>query len=245
MRFHGAGLLLDIEGTTSSVRFVHEVMFPYVREHLDQYLAARLDDPDVLAALDQMAVEAGHEDWRTWRASRGQTPRAEIVRDEVHRLMDMDAKTTGLKQLQGLIWRDGFEGGRLTAHVYDDATACMKAWRADGWDLRIYSSGSVQAQKLFFGHSQAGNLLDLFRGHYDTTIGGKKEADSYRRIAQEFAQPPQHLLFLSDIVAELDAAAEAGWKTALSQRPENPAVGPHPHPVIHSFDEVVLERAID
>ena len=242
MRFQGAGVLLDIEGTTSSVRFVHEVMFPYVREHLEAFLTTRFDDPEVLAALDRMAVDAGHVDWRSWRASRRETSSAEVVRDEVHRLMDIDAKATGLKQLQGLIWRDGFQGGRLTAHVYEDAVACLKAWRADGWDLRIYSSGSVQAQKLFFGYSQAGNLLDLFRGHYDTTIGGKKEPESYRRIALEFGQPAERLLFLSDIVAELDAAAAAGWQTALSVRPENPAAGPHTHPVIRSFHEVRLEK---
>src|SRR5262249_52930599 len=163
---------------------------------------------------------------------------ADVVCKEVTRLMDADAKATGLKQLQGLIWQRGFESGELKAHVFDDVPPALTAWNAAGKDVRIYSSGSVQAQKLFFGHTIAGNLLPQFRGHYDTTTGPKKEADSYRRIAADFKLPPSDILFLSDIVAELDAARAAGLKTALCIRPGNaPAQNSagEPHPAIENF----------
>jgi enolase-phosphatase E1 len=141
----------------------------------------------------------------------------------VLRLMDADAKATGLKQLQGLIWKSGFESGELKAHVYEDVPPALESWTAAGKDVRIYSSGSVQAQRLFFGHTIAGDLLPRFRGHYDTTTGPKKEAESYRKIAAAFGLPLTAILFLSDIVTELDAAREAGLATALVVRPGNAA----------------------
>jgi enolase-phosphatase E1 len=157
--------------------------------------------------------------------------------------MDADLKATGLKQLQGLIWHGGFDSGELKAHIYNDVPPALIAWNTAGKDVRIYSSGSVQAQKLFFGHTVAGDLLLLFRGHYDTTIGGKKEAVSYRKIAAEFRLQPAEILFLSDIVAELDAARTAGMQTALVVRPGN-ATGQtssgESHPTIQSFAEVQL-----
>ena len=179
MKFQGRGLLLDIEGTTSSVRFVYDVMFPYVRERLNDFLQRKLDSDDVQQALQVLSVEAGHDSFDAWRALHRDQSRAELVGAEVVRLMDADAKTTGLKQLQGLIWEDGFRSGTLVAHVYDEVPEQLRRWASEGWDIRIYSSGSRHAQLLFFGHTTAGDLLHLFRGHYDTTIGGKKSAGSY------------------------------------------------------------------
>jgi enolase-phosphatase E1 len=153
--------------------------------------------------------------------------------------MDGDVKATGLKHLQGLIWESGFNSGELQAHVYDDVPPALRAWKQQGLDIRIYSSGSIQAQKLFFGHTVAGNLLPLVSGHYDTTTGPKKEAASYQQIARDMGMPPQEILFISDVVAELDAARTAGMQTALALRPGNAAISAgHDHSQIRSFAEV-------
>lgn len=224
--FSGQGILLDIEGTTSSVSFVYDVMFPYVRKHLTFEVLTNWQEPEYVAAFGAIAKDAGHESLDTWLLTQ-QLTRANALRgsnlicQEVIRQMDGDVKATGLKQLQGLIWKSGFESGELKSHVYADVPPALAAWNAAGKDVRIYSSGSVQAQKLFFGHTIAGDLLPQFRGHYDTTTGSKKEAESYRQIAGAFGLPPAAILFLSDIVAELDAARAAGLATALVVRPGN------------------------
>lgn len=228
--FTGRGILLDIEGTTSSISFVYDVMFPFVRRELDAYLRSHWAEPALAAACDAIARDAGNLSLAS---------SLEQVNAEVLRLMDGDVKSTGLKQLQGLIWEAGFKSGEMKAHVYDDVPPALTAWNTTGLDVRIYSSGSVQAQKLFFGHTIVGNLLPLFRGHYDTTTGPKKEPASYAAIAAAFALPPQEILFLSDVPAELDAAKVAGMQTGLVLRPGNAAIKPgHGHPEIRSFAEI-------
>lgn len=237
----GSGILLDIEGTTSSIRFVYDVMFPFARRHLEAYLAAAWDAPACVDACNAVARDAGHASLAAWS---GPMPDAEaqcLVRNEVVRLMDGDVKATGLKMLQGLIWQSGFESGEMQAHVYDDVPPALSAWNDAGRDVRIYSSGSIQAQKLFFGHTVAGSLLSQFRGHYDTTTGPKKEAASYAAIAGDFELAAAEILFLSDIVAELDAARDAGLATALCRRPGNPDPPPrHGHAEITDFSQVHL-----
>lgn len=248
MNFSVRGVLLDIEGTTSSVSFVYDVMFPYVRKHLTFEVFSNWLEPEYIEAFHALARDAGEESLDAWLKTHALTRdnplrAADVVCREVLRLMDADAKATGLKQLQGLIWRSGFESGQLVAHVYDDVPPALAAWNAAGRDLRVYSSGSVAAQRLFFGHTVAGDLLPQFRGHYDTTTGSKREAASYRRIAAEFGLPAAAILFLSDIAAELDAAREAGLATALVVRPGNappPASPAPPHAQIASFDELHL-----
>src|SRR6185312_10753603 len=200
MHFSGRGILLDIEGTTSSVSFVYDVMFPYVRKHLTFEVFANWLEPEYLAAFDAIARDAGHESLDAWLKTQKLTREnplraADVVCKEVLRLMDADVEATGLKQLQGLIWQGGFESGELKAHVYDDVPPALNAWNAAGKDVRVYSSGSVQAQKLFFGHTIFGDLLPQFRGHYDTTTGPKKEADSYQKIAADFKLPTSEILF--------------------------------------------------
>ena len=248
MHLAARGILLDIEGTTSSVSFVYDVMFPYVRKHLTFEVFSNWLEPEYIEAFHEIAKDAGHESLDAWLKQHKLTREnplraAEIVCKEVTRQMDADIKATGLKQLQGLIWKSGFESGELKSHVYDDVPPALVAWNAAGKDVRIYSSGSVQAQRLFFGYTIAGNLLSQFRGHYDTTTGPKKEADSYRKIAAEFNLPPADILFLSDLVAELDAARTAGMQTILCFRPGNAAsqvsTGP-PHPQIENFAQVEL-----
>ena len=245
IEFTGHGILLDIEGTTSSVSFVYDVMFPFVRRELKDYLAKQWGDPALTQAVETIAADAGHPSFDAWMKETGGEIDAQVlVRQEVSRLMDNDVKATGLKTLQGLVWKSGFASGELQAHVYDDVPAALAAWQTAGLDIRIYSSGSIAAQKLFFGHTVAGNLLDHFRGHYDTTTGGKKEAASYQAIAAAYQVEPSALLFLSDVVAELDAAREAGFQTGLALRPGNtPATPGHGHAEIRQFDQVQIVPA--
>lgn len=238
MNFNGKAILLDIEGTTSSVSFVYDVMFPQVRRDLTSFLEKNWEEVDVRLACDQIAQDAGHASVEYWCGPNSMDQR-ENVEAEVIRLMDSDVKATGLKKLQGLIWRSGFESGEMKAHVYPDVPSCLQAWRDAGIDLRIYSSGSVQAQLLFFGHTEVGDLLSQFSGHYDTTIGSKKESPSYEKIATDWNVPAAEILFISDVVAELDAAKQAGLQTRLCVRPGNaPVAEDHGHAVVHSFDEV-------
>ncbi len=242
--FAGRGILLDIEGTTSSISFVYDVMFPYVRRELAAYLDGHWETPPLRQACELLARDAGHESFAAWTAAaRDAAAAQQLVREEVLRLMDDDVKATGLKQLQGLIWRAGFESGEMQAHVYDDVPPALQAWHAAGLDVRIYSSGSIAAQKLFFGHSIHGDLLSLFRAHYDTTTGSKKETASYLAIAGEFGLQPAEILFLSDVAAELAAARGAGFQVALCQRPGNAAPpDDHGFPVIRDFHQVQLAR---
>jgi enolase-phosphatase E1 len=235
--FPGRGILLDVEGTTSSVAFVYEVLFPYARERLDAYFDAAWNTPGCAAACEQIGRDAGHASLAAWSAAARAAPR-ELVRTELVRLMEADAKTTGLKAWQGLVWEEGYRSGALVSHVYDDVAPALRRWRAAGLDVRIYSSGSIAAQKLFFGHTTAGDLLPLLLGHYDTTIGAKREAQSYHRIAADMGLPAGEILFASDVTAELDAARQAGLQTALVLRPGNaPQPAGHGHREIRSLAE--------
>jgi len=235
-------VLLDIEGTTSSVSFIYDVMFPFVLRELDDFVARNWSDPQLLSVADQVARDDGADSFAAWCGTGlDDAERSRKFKDQIRSLMANDVKATGLKQLQGLIWKDGFERGELVGHVYDDVPPALERWHDSGKTIYIYSSGSIAAQKLFFGHNQAGNLLPFFAGHFDTTTGPKKETDSYRLIAQSIDIPADHILFISDVVAELDAARRAGMQTLLSVRPGNaPISGEHDHAAIESFDQVSL-----
>lgn len=219
------GVLLDIEGTTSSISFVHDVMFPYALEHLDAFLSEHSIRSDVADACEQVAKDAGHASLAEWQSAEPNRTQQELVIEEVKRLVAADAKATGLKALQGLIWQGGFESGQLKAHIFPDVLPAIHRWKAAGLDVRIYSSGSIAAQKLFFGHLDTDdfepNQLHLFGGHYDTTYGGKKETDSYLKIAEHWGIAPNQILFISDIAEELIAASAAGVQVMASIRPGN------------------------
>jgi enolase-phosphatase E1 len=241
MRFAGRAILLDVEGTTSSVRFVNEVLFNYARQMLDSYLRSHWDTDEQVRAREQIARDAGSESFAAWSRDEPRQQARERLKREVLRLMDRDAKTTGLKELQGLIWREGFEAGKLRAHIYPDVVPALHRWNEAGIDVRIYSSGSITAQRLFFGHTDVGDLTRLLKGHYDTTIGPKRSYESYAKIAADMALAPEQILFLSDVVAELDAASAAEMQTALVARPENTSVAEGPsHAVIRDFGEIEL-----
>lgn len=219
-------ILTDIEGTASSIAFVHEVLFPYSRARLADYVAAHSDEPKVAAILDTVRAEAG--------APGLDVAGCAAVLAEWH---DADRKIGPLKALQGLIWAEGYAAGELEGHVYDDAVAGLRRWHAAGLALYVYSSGSVGAQKLIFGHTAYGDLTGLFAGHFDTGVGGKREAASYAAIAQGIGIPPGEVLFLSDIEAELDAASSAGMAAILLARDGAPPASLYP--VATSFDPIL------
>ena len=221
-------ILTDIEGTTSGISFVKDVLFPYARRALPGFVKARGHDPAVRKWLDAVAAENG-----------GLCQDARIV-EVLQGWIDQDRKHTALKALQGMVWADGYRNADFTAHLYPDAAEALLHWHAQGLPLYVYSSGSVPAQRLFFGHSDAGDLTGLFSGWFDTEVGGKRDAASYRRIAESIGLPPGEILFLSDVVEELDAAREAGLATALIDRREDypePRLdeATHGHPRHESF----------
>jgi enolase-phosphatase E1 len=245
------GVLLDIEGTVSPIKFVRETLFPYARKQLRAFLNAHWNEPALPAVCDAMAHDAGFDTFEEWYSSKhgfsALTESAkereckEIIAKEAEKLMDKDAKSTGLKELQGLIWEDGYFSGELKSQVYDDVVPALALWRDAGAMLRIYSSGSIQAQRLFFGYSEKGDLVPYFSGFYDTHYGGKKEANSYRIIAKDMGLPAESIVFFSDIVDELEAARGAGMQAILVVRPGNAATGAGVNfPRISSFEEVEL-----
>jgi enolase-phosphatase E1 len=233
--FEGRGLLLDIEGTTTSIAFVHDTLFPYARGSLRAFLSEHAADSEVVAASEVITRESGAGSLAEFLRERAYPHALEA---EVLRRMDADDKSTGLKQLQGLIWRAGYARGELRAHVYPDVPVAFKAWVAQGADIRIYSSGSVEAQQLLFSHSVAGPLDDFLRGYYDTRTGPKRSAESYRRIVSDMKREPSGVLFFSDTVEELDAARDAGLATVLVRRGGGDARASYP--VITHFGEVRL-----
>lgn len=227
-------IVTDIEGTTSSIAFVREVLFPYARNALPAFISSHHADPEVSVWLRRIAEETG--------ASANDL---DTLTEILIGWIDQDRKHTALKALQGLVWVDGYQQGTYKAPVYADAAEALKAWQAKGIPLYVYSSGSVPAQKLFFSHTDHGNLLPLFSGHFDTEMGEKRSVESYRRIADAIGCKGEDLLFLSDIVEELDAAREAGWQTVLIDRLEDyalPRTGDNSngHRRMTTFDQIGL-----
>jgi enolase-phosphatase E1 len=220
-------IVTDIEGTTSSIDFVRDVLFPYARKRLPAFVETHGTKPEVQHWLHEAAMEAGLVEAR----------RQDII-ELLLQWIDQDRKSTALKALQGMIWKDGYEAGDYRAHIYPEVAARLRDWRADGLRLYVYSSGSVPAQRLFFQHSEAGDLSALFAGYFDTETGPKRESESYRRIAEAIGEQPRHLLFLSDIVEELDAARAAGFHTGwLVREPQALPESPR-HPVYRDFKAI-------
>lgn len=235
-------ILLDIEGTTTPVEFVYEVLFPFAREHAADFIRERYDSDALAADLDALKEEhradaAQGNGPPTWRDGRGEA-RVESATAYVHWLMEQDRKSTALKSLQGKIWEGGYRSGRLKAQVYADVLPAFLRWRAQGRSIHIYSSGSVLAQKLLFAHTDAGDLTPHIGGYFDTNTGPKKEAASYRSIGNEIDLPAASILFLSDVTAELDAARAAGLQTALCVRPGNNETSSDVHTVVNTFDVI-------
>ena len=224
-------IVLDIEGTTTPVEFVYQVLFPFARTHAAAYLRREGASAACRTAVDQLRAEQ-----RSDRA-KGLDPPNHLP-EYVTWLIDRDRKSSGLKTLQGLIWQEGFRSGELRGLVYPDVPPALNRWRARGIDIYIYSSGSVLAQQLLFRSTDAGDLTKLLAGYFDTAVGPKASSESYRVIAERLQTVPQEILFVSDVTVELDAAREAGFRVALCVRAASAPSDHARYPVICSFDEV-------
>ncbi len=225
-------ILTDIEGTTSSISFVRDVLFPYAYRMLPEFVRHHAKDPAVRTQLESV--------WKDMHLARGDLDGAIAC---LLTWIEEDRKATPLKALQGMVWEKGYRDGDFTAHVYADAFAALTRWHAAGIPLWIYSSGSVLAQKLFFQYSDFGNMLPLFRGHFDTTSGGKREPASYTKIANSIDLPIEDILFLSDIAEELDAARTAGMQVYQLVRPADcpgMRLSDARHPAVVSFADIQL-----
>ena len=219
-------VLTDIEGTTSSISFVKDVLFPYAREHMAEFIKNRALDPHVRKLLDDVCTHAG-------RTLDGR----EII-TQLQKWIDEDKKITPLKTLQGMLWEKGYRDGDFTGHIYEDAVRKLREWHLRGIRLYVYSSGSIAAQILLFAHSDYGDLTPLFYGYFDTTTGNKRKPESYQAIANEIAMPADEILFLSDIEAELDAAKSAGMQTLQLVRKEDGTIPSLNHAQASSFTEI-------
>jgi enolase-phosphatase E1 len=224
-------IVTDIEGTTTSLSFVKDVLFPYARAKLPDFVKQHHHE----TAVKQLLLDTCRE--ADLACNCDTDPQAAI--NQLIEWIDQDQKITPLKALQGLIWQAGYEQGELKGHLYPDALANLKAWHGRGIALYVYSSGSVLAQKLLFGHTEDGDLTPLFSGYFDTHIGGKREAEAYRKIAETISLPPGEILFLSDIKEELDAAKTIGFHTYWLIREHHPDLNP-PHPQAKTFNEIGL-----
>ncbi|PCI52961.1 MAG: acireductone synthase [Alphaproteobacteria bacterium] len=222
-------IVTDIEGTTSSLSFVKDTLFPYAYKNMPDFV---LDNEDEIAALinDVREVE------------RNPDLSIEEVIEVLLRYIDEDQKITPLKTLQGMIWEEGYKAGELVGHIYDDALVGLKRWKDQGIDLYIYSSGSVPAQKMLFGHTNVGDINALFSGYFDTTTGGKKDLESYIKIAAEIGLPAQEILFLSDCVEEIASAAAAGMNVVILDR-DGTSIDALGHNIVQDFDDILKEMA--
>ncbi|WON76362.1 acireductone synthase [Serratia sp. UGAL515B_01] len=220
-------IVTDIEGTTSDIRFVHQVLFPYARERLGEFIRNHSSKEEVAVPLAALREEIAQPDADN-----------EQLISTLYRFMDEDRKSTALKTLQGIIWRSGYLNGDFTGHLYCEVAEQLATWQQQGVRLYVYSSGSVEAQQLLFGYSDAGDLRPLFSGYFDTHVGAKRETASYQNIARTIGISPAELLFLSDIHQELDAARVAGWHTCQLIRD---AADPQSlHPQVNRFDHIKL-----
>jgi len=225
-------VVVDIEGTTSGSAFVYDVLFPYARDRLGPWLDAHGDEPETAAVIAAVGAEIGVAH-----------PSPEQAVAALTEWTDADRKVTPLKTLQGLIWEQGFADGDLTSHFYPDALAALRTWADRGLDIRVYSSGSVLAQRNWYEHSPAGDLTGWINGYYDTANAGpKRESASYRAIDVDIADEPGSILFCSDVVAELDAATDAGWQVVRVRRPGEPHAAPDSaYPEVAEMTEIRLD----
>src|SRR6266480_2316692 len=221
------GILLDIEGTTTPISFVYDVLFPFARRHVSEYVK-HADLTDLKHEYDDEVRKGSNPP--LW----SEEPVAYI-----YWLMDQNRKSTALKRIQGEIWHEGYERGLLHGEVFPDVPGALERWQRNGIDLRIFSSGSILAQRLLFSSTPTGDLTKFLRGYFDTTTGPKNVAASYCTIAKSFGVAPSDILFISDVSRELDAARDAGMQTLLCVRSGNHPQPAHEHKTITTFDEIL------
>jgi len=221
-------IVTDIEGTTSSLAFVKEVLFPYARKHIQEFIRDNATRNDVAKLLNDVRSEVGRE------------LDIEAVGAQLIEWIDEDKKVTPLKALQGLIWEAGYLNGDFHGHVYDDVVHKLREWHGWGIKLYVYSSGSVHSQKLLFSHTTHGDLTPLFSGYFDTNIGHKRDSASYATIHRQLGFSPSEILFLSDVKEELDAARDVGMRTCWLVRDGLVQTNAE-HTQVASFEQILLQ----
>jgi enolase-phosphatase E1 len=226
---HISAVLTDIEGTTSSVNFVYEVLFPYFRSNMDR-LKGMTHDPEVQKAFKRTVELARELEGLTIRS-------VDEILSTLRRWSEEDRKIPPLKTLQGILWQEGYVKGELKGHVYDDVAPALKKWVDSGLKLAVFSSGSVTAQKLIFGHSISGDLTTHFTSYFDTETGGKRDPGTYEEIAHLLQLKPQMILFLSDIKEELEAANSAGMQSVQLVRS---GTNPNWEKTVNDFSEIEI-----
>jgi enolase-phosphatase E1 len=239
-----AAILLDIEGTTTPVDFVHKTLFSYARRRMQDFLERHWAEPAVRADIEGLRNQYRLDQEKTPQPLLWREDTEAVLRDSalgyINWLMDNDSKCTPLKSLQGKIWKEGYAGGELKSEVYPDVAPAFARWSGQKKIISIFSSGSVQAQQLLFANTTAGDLTPLIRGYFDTTTGPKRHAESYSKIAAALDLSVANALFVSDTVEELDAARQAGMKTALCVRASNSSSPTTNHKLIRTFDELAF-----
>lgn len=225
-----SALLLDIEGTTTPITFVKDILFPYIKEHLEDYLSAHWEEDECKQDVHLLKKQI-EEDMKQHRACPVHTVDQTVHTDEEKAIREVvdnvlwqmaaDRKSTALKQLQGHMWRTAYTSGRIKGQVYKDVIPAIRRWRGQGLKVYIYSSGSVEAQKLLFEYSVEGDVLELFDGHFDTNIGAKVDSKSYASIAERIGCRAEEITFLTDVTREAKAAVDAGVNVVLVVRPGN------------------------
>jgi len=258
-------ILLDIEGTTCPVSFVSEVLFPYAQRHVGDYLEEHAQEAPIQQlrkALQQAWLqETDSEAMALWQAAQVAQPSSSEPSDSAEGtggitdelsvqsllpyldwLIRHDRKLTAWKELQGLIWHEGYARGDLEANLFSDVAPTLRLWKQMGMELSIYSSGSVAAQKLLYGHSKDGDLRGLFTHWFDTRIGPKQESDSYKRILESLGCQAEQVIFISDAIGELQAASAAGMKVVFSDRDGNPQRDSGPYISISRLDQLAVSQ---
>ncbi len=224
-------IITDIEGTITPISFVKDVLFPYSNQKIESFIKENLNNPEVLKILkDIKNIE-----------------NKELTLDEIistlKKWIEEDKKITPLKEIQGLIWEEGYKTGQLEGYIYPDAYKNLKLWFDNGLKIYVYSSGSVKAQKLLFSNTNYGDINYLFSGYFDTNIGNKKNKESYLKIAKEINISPENIIFLSDNPDEVIAAAQSGMKVIRLVRPNDAQyIDNFPYLQVESFDEIDLEK---
>ncbi|XP_017081702.2 enolase-phosphatase E1 [Drosophila eugracilis] len=214
-------VLVDIEGTTTSISFVHDVLFPYAKKNVEKFLEESWAGDDTKQLVYDLQKVPQFSDFKASLSTPPTEVDVKLMTDFVRYLIDQDLKVTPMKTLQGLIWEQGYASKELKGHVYDDVPKTFQAWQNEGLQIAVYSSGSVAAQKLIFGYSVEGNLQPFLSAHFDTHVGHKQDQQSYKNIAKILNEEPQHILFLTDIPGEAAAAQSAGLQAIILERPGN------------------------
>lgn len=223
-------ILCDIEGTTSSLSFVHNVLFPLAHDRIDGFIKQNWGRDLIRQEIEQIKIQTGNNE-------------PEGIIKTLREWISEDRKDGALKSIQGKIWKNAFESGQIRAHVYPDVAPNFRKWQDSGIQICVFSSGSIEAQKLFFRYSEAGDLSKFLSSYFDTTTGPKSKSSSYEKISSELLLPAANILFLSDVESELDAARNAALQTIQVLR-EGVTPNVSGHPIVVSFDEIQLSGSL-